>query len=102
MTVDRPKTLIRALVGVLSLGVMLAPVLVSSSGTAASQDPKYRKVSAPNVFYPVRGSKAVKDRKTYSRRHRGRREVEAARRLGNRPVVDDADEAVEEARIHMQ
>jgi endonuclease/exonuclease/phosphatase family metal-dependent hydrolase len=71
MTVERPKTMIRVLVGVLSLGVMLAPVLVSSSGTAASQDPKYRKVSAPNVFYPVRGTKAVKDRKTYSRRHRG-------------------------------
>ena len=71
MIADRPKTLIRVLVGVLSLGVMLAPVLVSASGNAASQDPKYRKVTAPNVFYPVPGTRAVTDRKTYTSRHRG-------------------------------
>jgi endonuclease/exonuclease/phosphatase family metal-dependent hydrolase len=71
MTVERPKALLRVLVGVLSLAVVLTPVVVSSSGTAATQDPKYRKVSAPNVFYPVAGSKAVKDRRTYSQRHRG-------------------------------
>jgi endonuclease/exonuclease/phosphatase family metal-dependent hydrolase len=71
MTADRPKTLIRALVGVLGLAVVLTPVIVSPSVTAASQEPKYRPVAAPNVFYPVLGSKAVKDRGTFTSRHRG-------------------------------
>ncbi len=71
MTANRPKTLRRAMVGVLSLGVLLTPILTPTSVGAATQDPKFRKTSAPYVFYPVRGSKAVKDLKTASRKHGG-------------------------------
>ena len=61
---------LRALVGLLSLGVVLAPALVTGTSDAAGQDPKFRKVSPPNVFYPLTGTRAVQDRRTYSRRHR--------------------------------
>ena len=76
MTAPRPKTLTRALVGLLSLGLVAAPVLVTEAGYAAkkknrSNDPKFRKVSPPNVFYPVTGTKAVKDQRTYSKRRLG-------------------------------
>jgi endonuclease/exonuclease/phosphatase family metal-dependent hydrolase len=69
MTAHRPKTLVRALVGLLSVGVVLAPVLVASTTSAKTTDPKFRKVSAPNVFYPVTGGKKVKDLQTYSKKH---------------------------------
>ncbi len=71
MTATRPKNLTRALVGLLSLGVLAAPALVPSAGTAGTQDPKFRKVSAPNVFYPVIGSRAVKDLRTTSAKRVG-------------------------------
>ncbi len=72
MTATRPKTLARAVVGLLSLGVLMTPLLVPTAGVARYQDPKYRKVTAPNVMYPVHGTRAVKDRNTYNRRtHRG-------------------------------
>ena len=71
MTATRPKTLIRAVVGLLSLGVLLTPVLVTSAGSAKTSDPKTRKVSAPNVFYPVTGTKRVKDQRTSTPRHYG-------------------------------
>jgi endonuclease/exonuclease/phosphatase family metal-dependent hydrolase len=71
MTATRPKTLTRALVGLLSLGVVVTPALLPAQGGAATQDPKNRTVSAPNVFYPVRGTTAVKDMKTSTNRHRG-------------------------------
>ena len=61
----------RAVVAVLAFGVMLTPALLTSAGDAATTDPKYRTVSAPNVFYPVKGSRAVKDLRTYSSRHFG-------------------------------
>ena len=73
MTAHRPKTLVRALAGLLSLGVVLTPVLVAESGFAKKPrtvDVKFRKVSAPNVFYPVAGSAAVKDLRTFTQRHR--------------------------------
>lgn len=69
MTAHRPKTLVRALVGLLSLGVVLAPVMAAGTANAATQDPKFRKVSAPNVFYPVTGGRRVQDLHTYSRKH---------------------------------
>ena len=69
MTSPRPKIAVRALVGLLSLGVVLAPALVAGNGSAATQDPKYRKVSAPNVFFPLTGTKGVQDQRTYSRRN---------------------------------
>lgn len=58
------------MVALLALGVLAAPTLVAGTGTAATSDPKYRKVSAPNVFYPVAGSRSVKDLKKYTSRYR--------------------------------
>jgi hypothetical protein len=69
MTAHRPKTLVRALVGLLSVGGVLAPVLVATTTSAQTTDPKFRKVSAPNVFYPVTGGRRVKDLQTYSKKH---------------------------------
>ena len=71
MTAPRPRTLVRALVGLLTLGVLATPVLVSVSAEAGVTGPQFRKVSAPNVFYPVKGTRDVRDMKTSSRRHRG-------------------------------
>jgi endonuclease/exonuclease/phosphatase family metal-dependent hydrolase len=71
MTANRPKTLSRALVGLLSLGVLATPTLLPAAGDAATQDPKNRVVSAPNVFYPVKGAQAVKDLRTSTRKHAG-------------------------------
>jgi endonuclease/exonuclease/phosphatase family metal-dependent hydrolase len=61
----------RAVALTAAVAVLAAPALVTSGSSAASSDPKYRRVSAPNVFYPVRGSKSVKDLKNFSRYHRG-------------------------------
>ncbi len=69
MNAQRPKTLVRALVGLLSLGVVLTPVLAAETASAKTVVPKYRKVSAPNVFYPVTGGKKVVDRRTFSKKH---------------------------------
>ena len=63
------KRVIRGAVGLLSLGVMLVPTFTAGSGQAAVVDPKLRKVSAPNVFYPVTGTRAVTDLRTYTARH---------------------------------
>lgn len=71
MTAHRPRMMIRAVVGILSLGVLLTPVLVAGAGNAGTQDPKYRKVSTPNVFYPLHGSSAVTDHRSFSNRHHG-------------------------------
>ncbi len=71
MTATRPKTPLRALVGLLSLGVLLTPALMPSAGGAATKDPKNRVVSAPNVFYPVRGASSVRDLRTSSAGHAG-------------------------------
>jgi endonuclease/exonuclease/phosphatase family metal-dependent hydrolase len=71
MTANRPKTLLRALVGLLTLGVMLTPALVSSADAAKTKDAKTRVVSAPNVFYPLRNKPSVKDLHTSSRKHFG-------------------------------
>jgi endonuclease/exonuclease/phosphatase family metal-dependent hydrolase len=69
MSIFRPKTVVRALVGLLSLGVMLTPAVVAGSAHGGTQDPKMRKVTPPNVFYPVTGNKSVKDQRTYSKHH---------------------------------
>jgi endonuclease/exonuclease/phosphatase family metal-dependent hydrolase len=65
------KAVSRTVVAVLALGLLLTPALLSSASSAATSDPKYRTVSAPNVFYPVTGSRAVKDLKNYTSRHLG-------------------------------
>jgi hypothetical protein len=67
----RWTTVTRALVGALALGVTFAPTLLTGAGHAATTDPKYRKVSPPNVFYPVTGTRKVTDLKNFSTRHRG-------------------------------
>jgi endonuclease/exonuclease/phosphatase family metal-dependent hydrolase len=67
MTANRPQTLIRALVGLLTLGLMLTPGLASSADAAKSKDPKTRVVTAPNVFYPLKNKRSVKDLRTSSR-----------------------------------
>lgn len=77
MTTHRPKTLVRALAAILTLGVMLAPTMVteasaakkSAKKSAKPNDPKFRKVSPPNVFYPLTGTKAVKDQRSFSKRN---------------------------------
>jgi endonuclease/exonuclease/phosphatase family metal-dependent hydrolase len=71
MTAQRPKTFVRALTGLLALGVLATPLLVSVNADAKVRGPQFRKVSAPNVFYPVKGTSAVKDLKTHSKRHPG-------------------------------
>jgi endonuclease/exonuclease/phosphatase family metal-dependent hydrolase len=71
MRTNRLKKTTRVLSVVVALGVLATPALVASSTSAATSDPKYRKVSAPNVFYPVKGSKSVKDLKKYSSKNRG-------------------------------
>ena len=71
MSAPRPKTSVRALAGLVTLGVLASPVLVSQTADAATRAPQFRTVSAPNVFYPVRGTKAVKDMRTSTKRHAG-------------------------------
>ncbi len=68
---SRLKYATRGLVAVMAFGVAVAPALAAGPADAGTTDPKYRKVSAPNVFYPVTGSRRVKDLKNYSSRHRG-------------------------------
>jgi len=69
MTTHCQKRAVRALAGILTLGALLAPALTTEAGAAKTQDPKFRKVSPPNVFYPVTGTRAVQDRRTYSARN---------------------------------
>jgi murein DD-endopeptidase MepM/ murein hydrolase activator NlpD len=71
MSARNHQTIVRGLTGLLAIGVLASPTLVAQAGHAATQDPKNRKVAAPNVFYPVAGTRSVKDRKTYTSRHRG-------------------------------
>ena len=65
MTAHRPKIAMRAVIGLLSLGVALAPVLLAGTSSARTVDPKLRKVTAPNVFYPLTGTRSVRDLRTY-------------------------------------
>ena len=74
MTVTSSKSVVRAALGVLVLGIALSPTLVSAPSQAKAKKsslPQYRATSAPNTFYPLGASKRVKDRKTWSRRHLG-------------------------------
>lgn len=72
MSAHRPKTLSRTLSGLLSLGVLVSPALVAGSADAArSNEPQWRTVSAPNVFYPVAGSRSVVDQRTGGGRRSG-------------------------------
>lgn len=66
----RLKKMTRAVAVTAALGVLVTPALVAGGGNAATQDPKYRKVSAPNFVYPVTGSKSVQDLKKYTSRNR--------------------------------
>jgi endonuclease/exonuclease/phosphatase family metal-dependent hydrolase len=63
------RSVMRGLVGVLALAIVLVPTFTASSSQAGTSDPKYRKVTAPNVFYPVSGSRAVKDLRSFKPRH---------------------------------
>jgi endonuclease/exonuclease/phosphatase family metal-dependent hydrolase len=73
----RPSTpLARAGLGVLVVALALAPALAGSSAEAKAKKhhsslPQFRAVTAPNTFFPVIGTKSVKDLHTYSKRHRG-------------------------------
>ena len=71
MIANRPKILLRALVGLVALGVVLTPALVSSADAAKTKDPKTRVVTAPNVFYPLKNRPSVKDLHTSSHSHYG-------------------------------
>jgi endonuclease/exonuclease/phosphatase family metal-dependent hydrolase len=65
----KPTT--RAATVALTVGVLASSTLIASGSSAAVQDPMYRQVAPPNVFYPVKGTSEVKDRKNFSSRHRG-------------------------------
>jgi hypothetical protein len=67
----RFKTTIRAVTAALALGVLASSTLMATGGNAAGQDPKYRKVAPPNVMFPIKGDKTVKDLKNFSSSHRG-------------------------------
>src|SRR3978361_263713 len=74
MTVTSSRSVVRAALGVLVLGIALRPTLASAPSQAKAKKsslPQYRATSAPNTFYPLGASKRVKDRKTWSRRHLG-------------------------------
>ena len=62
-------------VGLLTAALALTPALAGGAAQAKarkkSNAPQFRSVSAPNTFYPVVGSKRVKDLRTYSGSHRG-------------------------------
>ena len=70
-------TLVRVGVGVLTLALAATPAMIGGSAVAkakkhkAPSGPQYRVVSAPNTFYPLVGTKRVKDLHTYSKSHRG-------------------------------
>ena len=66
----RFKSTIRAVTAALALGVLASSTLMASGGSAAGQDPKYRKVAPPNVMFPIKGDKSVQDLKSFSNRHR--------------------------------
>ena len=55
----------RALVAA-TLGLALSASAVAVSTPAVANDPKSRSVQAPDVFYPLVGSKQVKDAKSYT------------------------------------
>ncbi len=71
MFTNRFKTTTRAVTVALGLGVLASSTLMASGGNAAGQDPKYRKVAPPNVNFPVKGDRSVKDLKNFSSSHRG-------------------------------
>ncbi len=71
MTVTSSRSVVRAALGVLVLGIALSPTLVSAPSQAKAKKsslPQFRAQSAPNTFYPLGASKRVKDRKTWNRR----------------------------------
>jgi hypothetical protein len=83
MIVTSSKSVVRAALGVLVLGVVLSPALVAAPSQAKAKKsslPQFRAVTAPNTFYPVTGTKRVKDLHTYSKRHRG---TDITTRCGN-------------------
>ena len=55
MFTNRFRTTTRAVTVALALGVLASSTLLASGGSAASQDPMYRKVAPPNVMFPVIG-----------------------------------------------
>jgi endonuclease/exonuclease/phosphatase family metal-dependent hydrolase len=71
MMAKRPQILFRAVAGLVAFGVILAPALVNSADAARTKDPKTRAVTAPNVFFPLKNLKSVKDLRSSSRQHFG-------------------------------
>jgi len=68
---NRLRTTTRAVTVALALGVLASSTLLASGSSAATQNPMYRKVSPPNVMFPIIGASSVKDLKNYSSRQRG-------------------------------
>lgn len=71
MTAQRSRTKVRALVGFVALGVAFTPLLVTQAAEARTRAPQFRAVSAPQVFYPVKGTPSVRDLATSTRRRTG-------------------------------
>src|ERR1700712_5622911 len=71
MTAQRPKTRVQALAGLVVLGVACAPLLLPANADAGTQAPQFRKVSPPDVYYPVVGTKTVKNLANSTRKRPG-------------------------------
>ena len=71
----RAHTPVRALAAAVAFGVLLTPALVAAPGQAAgtvpTDNPMYRKVSAPNVFFPLAADKSVVDTRNFKRKRTG-------------------------------
>lgn len=70
------RRLRHVLVGTLSVGLALSTLSGFSSGASASSDPRFRATTAPEVFYPLAGSRSVVDQKNWSRQ-RGFTDIKA-------------------------
>ena len=71
LTRTRAHAPVRALAAAVAFAVIASPALVASPGQATTDDPMWRKVSAPNVFFPLAANKAVKDQRDFRRKRSG-------------------------------
>ncbi len=71
MATTRPRSRAHALVGFVALGVAFTPLLAAQGADARTRAPQFRAVSAPEVFYPVKGTTSVKDLASSTKRRPG-------------------------------
>ncbi|MBV9831151.1 MAG: M23 family metallopeptidase, partial [Marmoricola sp.] len=92
----RPTSrLLRAGVGVLAVAVALTPALAGGSAMArshkhkpkASNAPQFRTVSAPNTFYPLTGTRSLRDLRDFNKRNHRGTDIQTACNAGVRSVI---------------